>query len=133
MATLSSMKFKERRSKIIKNGVEVTGIVFSTADLDISIQLDGFQNTPGRASLPTIRFVTKEGVWITGKVDEDASITYSLKEGRQIKVIYNAEKPEEFIYKTGESITLVLYYLSLIIGLGCFVAGLWFAYKYLTS
>lgn len=113
-------KFNDKKKRIIENGIEVTGIVFHYP-----------VSNRDESNSPTIRFVTKEGVWMTEEADYGPS-TLFLKEGQEVTVIYNAENPKEFIYKTSIDFSK-LGYLALFAGLGAIAVGFWFAFKYLTS
>jgi len=115
-------KLTEKRKKIINNGIEVEGIIF------------GFEASPDsnmNASYPVLRFVTKEGLWITEAADY-SSIPFLLKKGQTVKIVYNPDNPKEFIYKTSVDYSKI-YYLFFAVGIACLVGGVWFAYKYLTK
>ncbi len=121
-------KFQEKKKRVIENGIEVTGIVFEYADITLTNYISSGNI---RTNNPTIRFVTKEGLWITEKADYAPSGLF-LKQGQEITVIYNADNPKKFIYKTSIDLSKIGY-LLLIIGIIAITIGLWFAYKYLTS
>lgn len=109
-----------KRKRLITNGIAVEGIVFA------------FENSSGfddRTRNPIIRFVTKEGLWITEPADV-APITFLLKAGQKVKVVYNPDNPKEFNYKTTFDFSK-LTYLILVAGIGFLLAGIWFAYKYI--
>ena len=127
-AIFSFFKFQEKRKKIIENGVEVTGIVFEYSN---NASVDFADSGSSRANYPTIRFVTKEGLWITEQADYGGP-GFFLKQGQEVTVIYNADNPKEFIYKTSTDLSKIGY-LFLIIGIVSISVALWFAYKYLTS
>ena len=114
-------KYQEKRKRIIQNGIEVDGVVYEYDDVSIN----------GQDNYPVIRFVTKEGLWITEQTDYALSKSL-LKEGQKVKVIYNSENPKEFIYKTSIDLSKIGY-LVFVIGIVAILIGLWFAYKYLTS
>jgi uncharacterized membrane protein YuzA (DUF378 family) len=102
-AIFAFFKFQEKRKKVIENGIEVTGIVFESSK---NAPLDYTNSTNFRSDHPMIRFVTKEGLWITEQADYGGSGFFYLS-------------------KIG--------YLVLIIGIASISVALWFAYKYLTS
>ncbi|MCW3116904.1 MAG: hypothetical protein JWM28_986 [Chitinophagaceae bacterium] len=118
----AGLKFITKRKKLLTNGIEVEGVIF------------GFESSSGSTSgvaYPVIRFVTKEGLWIT----ESANIglpQFLLKQGQQVKVVYNPAKPKEFIYKTSVDFSKIGYFI-VVGGILLFIAGIWFAYKYLTK
>jgi hypothetical protein len=116
----------EKKKRIIENGVEADGIVFDfSEDNEVSTDI----NSPN-AAMPLIRFVTKEGLWMTGK--GEWSLT-TLKQGDKVTVIYNPENPKEFIYRTSMDWGGILIYLFLVAGIVCLGIGLWFAYQYLSK
>ena len=127
-AIFAFFKFQEKRKKIIENGIEVTGIVFEHSENE---PVDYTKSTNFRNNCPTIRFVTKEGLWITEQADYGGS-GFFLKQGQEVTVIYNADNPKEFIYKTSTDLSK-FGYLFLIVGIASISVALWFAYKYLTS
>jgi len=126
-AVFAFFKFQEKKKRLIENGIEVTGIVFEYSD-----NASTGYSSPGsiETNYPTIRFVTKEGLWITEQADYSPS-GFFLKQGQKITVIYNADNPKEFIYKRSIDLSKIGY-LLLIIGIIAISIGLWFAYKYLT-
>ena len=127
-AIFAFFKFQEKRNKVIENGIEVTGIVFESSK---NAPLDYTNSTNFRSNHPTIRFVTKEGLWITEQADYGGS-GFFLKQGQQVTVIYNVDNPKEFIYKTSTDLSK-FGYLFLVVGIASISVALWFAYKYLTS
>jgi hypothetical protein len=127
-AIFAFFKFQEKKKKIIENGIEVTGIVFEYSE---NAPVKYTDSTNYKDNIPTIRFVTKEGLWITEQADYGGS-GFFLKQGQEVTVIYNADNPKEFIYKTSTDLSKIAY-LGLIIGIASISVALWFAYKYLTS
>ena len=127
-AIFAFFKFQENRKRIIENGIEVTGIVFETSK---NAPVDYTNSSNLRSNHPTIRFVTKEGLWITEQA-KYGNFGFSLKQGQEVTVIYNADIPKEFTYKTSTDLSKIGY-LFLIIGIASISVALWFAYKYLTS
>ena len=120
ISVFSFFKFREKRKRIIDNGIEVEGIIYEFDGISINDQ----------TSYPLIRFVTKEGLWITEKGDWTST---SLKEGVKVTVVYNSNDPKEFIYRTSYDWSDILTYLFLIAGVVSTCIGLWFAYQYLIS
>ena len=108
-----------KRKKIIENGVGVEGTIFDY-ETDYSDNM----------KYPIIRFVTKEGLWITKK--SDYGFTFRLKKNKKIIVIYNPENPGDFIYKTSFDVSR-LSYLVLYIGIIILLIGIWLGYQYLTK
>ena len=120
ISVFSFFKFREKRKRIIDNGIEVEGIIYEFDGISINAQ----------TSYPLIRFVTKEGLWITEKGDWTST---SLKEGVKVTVVYNSNDPKEFIYRISYDWSDILAYLLLIAGVASICIGLWFAYQYLIS
>lgn len=116
-----SMTLMSKRNKIIQNGIEVEGVIFDFEVSDVS--------NNNFLKYPIIRFVTKEGLWITKT--SDYSLPF-LKKGNKVSVLNNKDKPEDFIFKTSIDIGKLVY-LLLILGIIILLIGLWFAYRYLIS
>jgi len=127
-AIFAFFKFQEKKKRVIENGIEVTGIVYEYSNTGSIDYTDSFNS---KRNYPTIRFVTKEGLWITEQADYGPS-GFFLKQGQEVKVIYDTDNPKEFIYKTSTDLPKIGY-LLLIIGIAAISIALWFAYKYLTS
>ena len=72
--------------KMKQNGELVEGIIFS---------FDGSSSYSGNDSGPVIRFVTKEGVWVTKEYSEGISHSF-MKSGQKVRVIYDPDNPENF-------------------------------------
>ena len=120
VAIFGFFKFREKRKRIIENGIEVKGIIYEVDDISVNNQ----------ANYPMIRFVTKEGLWITEKGDWTST---TLKAGAEVIVIYNSNDPKEFIYRISYDWPDILSYLLLIVAVACIGLGLWFAYQYLIN
>jgi hypothetical protein len=119
---LLSLKSTEKKKRVIANGIETDGIIFSFESSGIS---------DSSAVYPVIRFVTKEGVWITELADMVLP-RYLLKEGQKVRVIYNADNPKEFVCKTTFDFAK-LSYVFLIAGFLCIAGGFWMLYKYFSG
>ena len=124
---IAYFEYQKRRKGIIENGIEVDGIVFDFTDDNSGVS---FNSSDSNIATPVIRFVTKEGLWITEKGDWSATW---LKQGDKVKVIYKANNPKEFIYRTSMDWSSILVYLLPIGGVVCLGIGLWFAYLYLSN
>jgi len=120
IAIFSFFKFREKRKKILDNGIEVKGIIYEIDDISIN----------NETNYPLIRFVTKEGLWITEKGNWTST---SLKPGAEVTVVYNSNDPKEFTYRISYDWSDILGYLLLIAGVASIGVGLWFAYQYLIS
>lgn len=97
--------------KMKQNGVLVEGIIFS---------FDGSSSYSGNDSGPVIRFVTKEGVWVTKEYSEGISHSF-MKSGQKVRVIYDPDNPENFVVSS--TTPKWLPYLLLVIGFGVFGYG----------
>src|SRR5258705_9627296 len=95
----------DKRKRIIQNGIEVEGVVF---DYETEYSADN-----NFLKYPVIRFVTKEGLWITKK--SDYGFSFSMRKDKKVTVVYNPDNPEEFIYKASFDVSK-LSYLFLVIG-----------------
>ena len=115
-----AMTFLAKRKTIIQNGIEAKGIIFDFKGSEINQSFMKY---------PIIRFVTKEGTWITKT--SDYSFPF-LKKGKDVIVIYNKDKPQEFIFKTSFDASKLVY-IFLILGVAFLLIGLWLAYGYLTK
>ncbi len=122
VSILLSLKLTEKKKRIIANGIETNGVIFSFESPEIS---------DSSSVYPVIRFVTKEGVWITELADI-ALPRFLLKEGQKVRVIYNADNPKEFVYKTTFDVTN-LSYVFLVAGFLFIAGGFWMLYKYFSG
>ncbi|MES1214953.1 MAG: DUF3592 domain-containing protein [Bacteroidota bacterium] len=120
-------KLIEKKKRLVNNGVEVEGVVFKFDDSSSSFITSSDSGNNSR--FPVIRFVTKEGLWITETADT-ALPSFLLKEGQSVKVVYNPDNPKEFIYKTSIDFSKISY-LFVALGIGFLIVGIWFASKYL--
>ena len=111
-AIFAFLKFQENKKRVIENGIEVSGIVFEYSNMTA---VDYKDSVNSKWNYPTIRFVTKDGLWITEQADYGPS-GFFLKQGQEVKVIYNADNPKEFIYKISTDLSKIGY-LFLIIGI----------------
>lgn len=117
---IGGFNFKRKNKKLVKNGIEAEGIVFS-------IQSSGDSDRKG--VYPIILFVTKDGVWITETADL-ALPSLLLKKGATVKVFYNPDNPKEFISKTNIDIS-VISYLFIAAGSLMLLFAILSMYKYL--
>ena len=76
--------------ELSKTGVKTEGIVFDTE----SEQMSGVAS-----QYPIIRFTTQNEEWITEKY-MIGIIPGMVKKGKKVQVIYNPEKPSEFIVQS---------------------------------
>ena len=118
-------EFRKKGKRIIDNGIEVEGIVF-----DFVNDLDRASTDRVSTPMPLIRFVTKDGVWMTEKGDWGST---SLNLEDKVIVVYNADNPKQFIYRTSKDWGHLMRYLFLISGIVCLAISLWLAYQYLTN
>jgi hypothetical protein len=117
-----SSKLKEKKMRIIENAEKVEGVVFDYES----------QTTEGYSfANPIIRFVTKDGLWITKAADIGVP-KFFLKKGSKVSVLYNRNNPQEFVFKTYFDFTVV-YTLLMIVGFALIAISLWLAYNYFVS
>ncbi|MBL7762953.1 MAG: DUF3592 domain-containing protein [Chitinophagaceae bacterium] len=111
---------KRKTKRLVNNGIEVEGVIFSK---------ETSSDSKNRAIYPVIRFVTKDGVWVTEKASE--SLPFFLKKDEKtVQVFYDPNNPKEFIYKTSAEFFKVTNIL-IIAGILFFMIGLWLCYQYL--
>ena len=85
-----SLKIQSKYRELLNSGERTEGVVF---DLEKDIKTD-FNH-----QYPIIRFVTKKGEWITRPTDLGISLS-TYKQGDKLNVIYNSNKPEEFMIES---------------------------------
>lgn len=120
----AGFKFREKNKRLISNGIEVEGIIFSQEESS-----DG--DIENRSAYPIIRFVTKEGLWITEKTDLAIPVSI-LNKDKSVKVFYNPDNPKDFVYKTSLPLSWVEY-LFIVVGILMLLYGAWNAYNFLTQ
>jgi hypothetical protein len=126
ISILVSSKLVDKRKKIIQNGIEVEGIIF---DYETSYStLNSVNNS--LIQCPIIRFVTKEGLWITKQ--SDIGFAFRFKKNKKVTVVYDQNNPEDFIWKTSFDLNKLVY-LFLYAGIILLLVGIWLGYKYLTK
>ena len=100
----------------MKIGIEVEGIV------------SGYESESSRSSgmrtmaYPVIRFVTKDGVWVTKKYSLGSNFSI-VKAGQKLKVFYNPDNPEDFAisFSILDWIPKVFLFLgTILLGIGIF-------------
>jgi hypothetical protein len=87
-------KIYNRAGTLKKDGIKTTGVVF---DIELN-SMDG--DVKSMLQIPVIRFVTKDGTWITHKKEGINYTTSPFKKGMEVYVYYNAKNPTEFIIET---------------------------------
>ena len=111
-----SIKNQSKYKQLLNSGERSEGIVFD---------LGKNKNSDSNAQYPIIRFLTKKEVWITKRVDLGISFS-TYKQGDKVSVIYNPEKPEEFMLESkwqmiASQVLLALGIISLVVGIILFV------------
>jgi len=76
-----------QKSKRLNQGEEVEGIIFGTA---------GTWSQGMDTGDTTVRFITKEGTWITKQYEIGLSAPF-IKGGDKVRVKYNPNDPEDFV------------------------------------
>lgn len=110
--------------KLKKTGLKAEGIIF---DLDYDANpITSFNDTNIKDEV-TVRFVTKEKEWITGKIKQPFVVyfTNQYKPGGKVIVYYNPDNPSEFFLdsKQSEFIGRLLFLVS---GILTLALGLYF-------
>ena len=95
---------KSSQSNLKGSGILVEGIVFSQ-DLkeNSNRSFDNFSRHV--KDKITIRFVTKEGEWITEDIKQDFGVFYSgqYKNGDKVELYYNKDNPKDFYVDSKQS------------------------------
>jgi len=98
-------------------GESAEGVVF-----DINFKSENIDS--GNTSYPIIRFVTRNGEWVT---EQSSSSSLFVKKGKKVAVLYNPENPKEFIADLGMPSNLILPSF-LVIGLALIAFGIYNSY-----
>jgi hypothetical protein len=88
------------------------------------------KNSDSNLQYPIIRFQTRKNKWITKAVDSGIS-TSTYKQGDKINVIYNPDKPEEFMIESKWQILISKGLLFA--GVGSLFIGLFLFYQWYTA
>ncbi len=105
--------------KVSKIGKRAEGVVFETETEDLEFGA-GSQHSRQPSRYPIIRFTTEKEEWITEKYTA-VVIPGLLKVGSRVNVIYNPDKPTEFVLDS-KGVNFVLNAL-VIAGLALVVVG----------
>jgi hypothetical protein len=117
-------KFKKEQH-LLGKGEKAEGIVFYFSD---KTQTTGELEEPP-APYPIIRFVTKNGEWIT----EEYSVAHSfMKQGDKVKITYDPSNPRNFYVYTNH-IDTILYTIGIIAGIIAIGYGLYKLVEYLVN
>ncbi len=112
---LLSIFRKSTQSNLKDTGILVEGIVFNQDFKENSNR--SFNNFSANVKDKiTIRFVTKDGEWITEDIKQDFGIYYTgqYKNGDKVKVYYNKDNPKDFYIDTKQSEFIVKIVFALI-------------------
>lgn len=121
-----SILYDSKNIKFKTFGIPAEGIVYEqdydTTSFSSSNSLDSY-NIKDKI---TIRFVTRNGEWITGVIKQDFKLYYhgQYKDGQAIKVFYDETNPANFYVDTGQSELLARVFTA-IVGLIFSVYGLY--------
>lgn len=113
--------------KLKETGLTADGIIYSLEQNPNQSSSEVY--TSNVKDKITVRFLTKEDVWITALLKMNFLVSYTgqYKAGEQVKVIYNPNNPSEFMIETKQSerIGRILFGIA---GLAFLVLGI---YQYL--
>ena len=113
-----SSKIQSAYKLLSENGEKSEGIVFSSEEA---------KNSKFNMRYPIIRFLTKKNEWITKAVDS-GFILSNYKQGDKVNVIYDPNKPEDFMI---ESKWQILISRSLLFaGIGSLLIGLFLFHQW---
>jgi hypothetical protein len=115
-----SSKIQSKYKLLLDIGEKSEGIVF---DLEKS------KNSEFNSQYPIIRFLTKKNEWITKAANLGISVS-TYKQGDKVNVIYNPDKPEEFMIESKWQILISKGLLFA--GLVGLIIGIFLFYKWYT-
>ena len=98
-------------------GESAEGVVF-----DLVHKSEGVDE--GNTTYPIIRFVTRNGEWIT---EQNSTSSLFVKKEKKVEVLYNPENPKEFVADLGMPSNLILPSF-LLIGLALIAFGIYNSY-----
>jgi hypothetical protein len=116
-----SSKVQSKYKLLSEIGEKSEGIVFDS---------EKSKNSDSNLQYPIIRFQTRKNEWITKAVDSGIS-TSTYKQGDKINVIYNPDKPEEFMIESKGQILISKGLLFA--GVGSLFIGLFLFYQWYTA
>ena len=118
--------------KLREAGIEADGIIYSMSGDKTTVAWGNADNSSWRNvnDAITVRFLTKEKVWITEQVKSDFKFSYTgqFKPGEAVKVIYNPENPKDFMLVTKQPVKIVRICIGVLGGLLVLVG----AYQFLS-
>lgn len=96
VALVFSIFQKSSQKNLKDSGVLVEGIIFNQDFDNSSLSFDNYARHV--KDKITIRFVTKNGEWITEDIKQDFGVFYSgqYKNGDKVNVYYNKDNPKKF-------------------------------------
>ncbi|MGB4771805.1 MAG: DUF3592 domain-containing protein [Chitinophagaceae bacterium] len=108
---------------LIKTGKYAEGIIF---EQDVNTDTSSYANTN-----PVVRFTTEDKTWITGRIKQNISVSYTgqYKDGEKVAVYYDPEDPSRFYVASKQSPTIARI-LMLVIGLSLVTYGI---YQFITE
>ncbi|MFM9911820.1 MAG: DUF3592 domain-containing protein, partial [Chitinophagaceae bacterium] len=113
---------KRKYDRLKASGMRAEGIVFALSG-NSSINTNSNLNS----SLPTIRFVTNKGEWITKEYFIGSS---AFKQPQKVQVLYNPENPIEFVLEANATAKLITNFILPIVGIATIVFGLFNTYQF---
>lgn len=119
---------KSTRGNLKDSGILVEGIIFNQDfDNNYNRSLDNFSRHV--KDKITVRFVTKDGEWITEDIKQDFGIFFSgqYRNGDKINVYYSQDNPKNFYVDTKPSDFLAKFVFALV-GLTLIATGLYQLY-----
>ena len=116
-----SSKVQSKYKLLSETGEKSEGIVFDS---------EKSKNSDSNLQYPIIRFQTRKNEWITKAVDSGIS-TSTYKQGDKINVIYNPDKPEEFMIESKWQILTSK--VLLVAGVASLLIGLFLFYQWYSS
>ena len=95
--------FTSGNKKLKDTGLVADGIIYSLQQKSGLFGSNDFDSNV--KDKITVRFLTKDDVWITEQLKTSFQISFTgqYKEGQPVKVIYNPDKPSEFMIESRQS------------------------------
>ena len=115
----------QKLKKLNETGVKAEGVIF---EVEWDHNTKGNYKYSTETVYPVVRFVTKDGTWITKKSSQGGVM---IKQGQTVQIVYNPENPEEFMITSGQFKWYS--YIFLVVGLIGITIGIYKLIAYLSA
>lgn len=118
-----SLLNSESDKELIKTGKCAEGIIF---EQDVNTDTSSYANTN-----PVVRFTTEDKTWVTGRIQQHFSVSYTgqYKDGEKVAVYYDPGNPSRF-YVASKQSSITARIFMLLIGLALVTYGI---YQFITE